>query len=116
MGESFMSAITQIDDLVSKKRQIIERAAALLSEAILDRMRTGNLTRNTEKDIKNAIKNFSTDEQAEILTRAMILVGMNSSKNNSRNDDDDDDYGFNRPSGKKVKERSDIFGRRRYDD
>ena len=110
MGENFLSAITQIEDLVSKKRQIVERAASLLAEAILDRMRSGNLTRNTEKDIKNAIKNFSSDEQVEILSKAMVLVGMNNLTNTSRNDDDD--YGnYRHNSGKKVKNRSDIFGR-----
>ena len=113
MGETFMSAITQIDDLVSKKKQIIERAASLLAEAILDRIRTGNLTRNTEKDIKNAIKNFSSEEQTEILSRAIIFVGMNMNKRNSNNYDDDDNYYS--PSGKKVKNRSDLFGRR-FDD
>lgn len=114
MGETFLSAVTQIEELVSKKRQIIERAASLLAEAILDRIRTGNLTRNTEKDIKNAIKSFSNDEQVEILSKAIVIVGMNMSKTNSNNDDDDDDY-YRSNSGKKVKSRSDIFGRR-YDD
>ena len=112
MGETFMSASTQIDELVSKKRQIIERAASLLSEAILDRIRTGNLTRNTEKDIKNSLRNFSLDEQTEILTKALVLVGMNGNKSTSRYDDDDDDY-WHQPSttGKKIKSRSDIFGK-----
>lgn len=113
MGETFMSAITQIDDLVSKKKQIIERAASLLAEAILDRIRTGNLTRNTEKDIRNAIKSFSAEEQAEILSRAIIFVGMNMNKHSSNNYDDDNGYRNN--SGKKVKNRSDLFGRR-FDD
>ena len=112
MGETFMSAITQIDDLVSKKKQIIERAASLLAEAILDRIRTGNLTRNTEKDIKNAIKSFSAEEQAEILARAIVMVGMNTSKNKSIYDDDTD---YRPNSGKKVKNRSDLFNRR-FDD
>lgn len=109
MGETFMSAVTQIEDLVSKKKQIIERAASLLSEAILDRIRTGNLTRNTQKDIMNAIRSFNEDEQIEILSRAIIYVGMNMGKNNTNSDDDD--Y-FDRPnSGKKISSRSDIFRR-----
>lgn len=114
MGETFMSAITQIDDLISKKRQIIERAAALLAEAIMDRIKTENLTRNTEKDIKNAIKNFNNEEQVEILSKALVLVGMNSNKSNSGNYDDDD-FNMRPNSGKKVKARSDIFNRR-FDD
>ena len=112
MGETFVTAITQIEDLISKKRQIIERAASLLSEAILDRIKSGNLTKNTQKDVMNAIKSFSTEEQVEILSRAIIYVGMNTSKSNS-NYDDDDIYRPN--SGKKVKSRADLFNRR-FDD
>ena len=110
MGETFMSAITQIEDLVSKKKQIIERASSLLAEAILDRIRTGNITRNTEKDIKNAIRSFSAEEQTEILSRAIVIVGMNMTKQTSSYDDDD--YGYRPNNGKKVKSRSDLFGRR----
>ena len=106
MAENFMSAITQIEDLVSKKKQIIERTSSLLAEAILDRIRTGTLTKNTEKDIKNAIRSFSDDEQAEILSKTIIYIGMNSFKKNSSNDDD-----YYPKTGKKVKSRSDIFGR-----
>ena len=112
MGENFMSAITKIDDLVSKKKQIIERAASLLAEAFLDRMRSGNVTKNSEKDITNAIKNFSNDEQVEILSKAIIYIGMNTS--GSKSNYNDDNYDYNRRSGKKVKSRSDLFGR--YDD
>ena len=113
MGENFMSAVTQIEDLISKKKQIIERAAGLLAEAVLDRIKTGNLTRNSEKDIKNAIRNFSSEEQTEILSKAIVLIGMNNNSKNKSNYDDDNDYRSN--SGKKVKSRSDIFGRR-FDD
>ena len=109
MSETFMSAVTQIDGLINKKNQIIERVASLLAEAILDRIRSGNLTRSTEKDIHNAIKSFSNEEQLEILSKAIVIVGMNMSKNTSNNNyDDDDDY---RPNPKKVKNRSDLFGR-----
>lgn len=108
MGETFMSAITQIEDLFRKKGQIVEKAASLISEAILDRIQNGTITRTTEKDIKNAVQKFSSEEQIEILTRALVLVGMNINKT-SRNFEDE------RPdSRKKVKSRSDIFGR--YDD
>jgi hypothetical protein len=109
MGETFLTATTQIDELITKKRQINERAASLLSEAVLDRIKSGNLTRNSEKDIKNAIKNFSVDEQVEILAKAIILIGMNNTTKHSIIDDDDD-YKYNH--SKKIATRSDIFGRR----
>ena len=110
MGETFMSAVTKIDDLVTKRKQIIEKTASLLAEAILDRIKCGNLTRNSEKDIKNAIKAFTIEEQNEILVKTIIYVGMNNTKNH--NSDDDDEFQFN---GKKVNSRSDLF-RRRFDD
>lgn len=109
MGETFLTANTQIDELVSKKKQIIERAASLLAEAILDRIKTGNLTRNAEKDVMNSIRNFSDEEQTQILTKAIILVGMNNTSKGSRKNNDDD-YQFNHD--KKIKSRSDIFSRR----
>lgn len=109
MSETFMSAITQIEDLVSKKKQINERTASLLTEAVIDRMKSGNLTRATEKDIKNAIRGFSEEEQVDILIRALVMLGMNTNKTSrNQNNDDDDDYSGNR---KKIKNRSDIFGR-----
>ena len=111
MGETFMSAITQIEELINKKKQIIERAASLISEAIIDRIKSGNMSRATEKDIKNSIKNFSLEEQVEILSRAIVFVGMNNKTNNYS----DDDNGYRSNSGKKVKSRSDLFGKR-FDD
>ena len=113
MGENFMSAITQIEDLASKKNQIIDRVASLLSEAILDRIQSGTLNKNTQKDVMNAIRSFSAEEQAQILSRAIIYVGMNTNKNKSNYDDDE--YGGRSNPGKKIKSRSDIFGRR-FDD
>ena len=106
MGETFMSAVTQIEDLFTKKNQIIDKAASLLAEAILDRIRTGNLTKNTQKDIMNAIRGFNEEEQVDILSRAIIYVGMNMRNNNTNSDDGNYNH-FN--SGKKVKSRSDIF-------
>lgn len=107
MAENFMSAITQIEDLVTKKNQIIDKVAGLLSEAIIDRIKSGTLNKSTQRDVMNAIKGFSTEEQVQILSRAIIYVGMNTNKNKTNYDNDE----FNsRPnSGKKVKSLSDIF-------
>ena len=105
MSENFMSAITQIEDLIRKKGQILEKTASLIAEAILDRIQSGTLSRNTEKDIKNAIQNFNKDEQVEILSKALVFVGMN---NKTSRDSDDR---RSEPNKKKIRERSDIFGR-----
>ena len=107
MGENFMSANTQISDLLRKKNQIIDKVASLLSEAILDRIQNNTVGKTTETDIKNSIRGFSSEEQVEILTKAMVLVSMNKT---SKTDNDDNEY----DRRKKIKNRSDIFGR--YDD
>lgn len=116
MGETFMTANTQIEELISKKKQIIERTASLLTEAVIDRIKNGNLTRNTEKDVKNSIRDFNEEEQIEILSRAMVMVGMNINKGSGRSFEDDDNSYFTSGTPKKVKSRSDIFGGRRFDD
>ena len=106
MGENFMSTITQIEDYASKKNQIIDKVASLLAEAIIGRIQSGTMNSNTQRDIMNAIKSFNAEEQSQILSKAIIYVGMNmntTSKSNYKDDDFDARYN----SGKKNKSRSD---------
>lgn len=108
MSENFISATTQIGDLVRKRLQIIEKVAGLLADVIIGRMKDGNLTRSNEKDIKNSIKDFSAEEQVDILVKALVITGMNSSSNTS-SFNDNDDY----PAKKNKKgNRSDLFSSR----
>ena len=108
MGETVMSATTQMYDLIRKEDQINERRAALISEVILGRIQNKTLNESTETDILNMIKEIPDEFKITVLTRALVLVGMNNVKT-SRNFDED-----RFEPRKKVKNRSDIFGR--YDE
>lgn len=101
----FMSAMTEIGELVQKKLQIVRKTASLLSEAIVDRARSGKLSGNTKIDIKNTLNEFSDEEKVDILTEAIILVAQQ----NSTKKYNDDDGGYVSPS-KKGGKRSSIFG------
>lgn len=108
MGENFMTAITQIGDLLRKRDQIIDKTAGYISDAVVDRMRNGKLAKSTEKDIRSAIEGFSKEEQVDILTSAIVYVGMNAGGGSSRatdDYDDDRDYTPRRP----PRNRGDIF-------
>lgn len=116
-----MTAGTQIESLVEKKKEIYDKAANLLASAIMERSSTDRVAMNTKRDITNVIKGFTPEEQVEILTTALVILGMNgrfnmapSNKNNKKtkkpspsktissvfrngyneeyDDDDDDDF------------------------
>ena len=72
-----MTAGTQIESLVEKKKEIYDKAANLLAEAIIERTNTSTVNMNTKKDILNIIKGFNTDEQVEVLSTALIIIAMN---------------------------------------
>ena len=112
MGENFMTAITQIGELVRKRGQIIDKAAGYLADAIIDRMRSGKLSKATEKDITSAIDGFSPEEKIEILTKTLVYVGMNTSSSTGgrKTRTDDYDYDDNIPSPRRGG-RGDIFRR-----
>ena len=101
----FMSAMTEIGELVQKKLQIVRKTASLLSEAIVDRARNGKLNGNTKIDIKNSLKEFSDEEKVDILTEAIILVAQQNSTKKTF-----DDAGGYIPPSKKGGKRSSIFG------
>ena len=103
MSETFVTASTQIGDLVRKREQIIEKTAGLVSEVIMGRVNDGNLARSNEKDVLNLIKDFSVEEQNIILVKALIITGMNSSSSSSSNDIFE--------SARKRGSRSDLFRR-----
>lgn len=110
MGENFMSIITRIkSDIVETRKKMHEKTASLITEAILDRVQNGTISRNTEKEINTAIEDFSEKEQIAILVKVAVLVAMNA-KSGRRNTNNDNRY----EPRKNIKNRSDLFGR--YDD
>lgn len=91
MGETFMTAGTQIEGLIEKRDAILDKTAGLLAEAVIDRAKSGNLKKSTEKDITNLIKDFGADEQAIITRKALLLVAMNAKFGPSQMNDAYDD-------------------------
>lgn len=83
---NFTTARSEIENLVSKKEQIIVKAAGIVAEAVKDRMKSGKLDTRTSDDIKRLLGDFSKDDVAEIILQAMVIfAGMNAgSSNNSR--------------------------------
>ena len=77
MGENFMTAGTQIESLVEKKKEIYDKAANLLAEAMMERTNTSTVNMNTKKDILNIIKGFTPDEQVEVRSTALISSAVN---------------------------------------
>lgn len=83
---NFTTARSEIENLVSKKEQIIVKAAGIVAEAVKDRMKSGKLDTRTTSDIKRLLEGFSKEDIAEIMLQAMVIfAGMNAgSSNNSR--------------------------------
>lgn len=83
---NFTTARSEIENLVSKKEQIIVKAAGIVAEAVKDRMKSGKLDTRTTSDIKRLLEGFSKEDVAEIMLQAMVIfAGMNAgSSNNSR--------------------------------
>lgn len=86
MSETFVTANTKIEDLLSKRDQILEKTAGLVAEVILGRQQENNLQRSNEKDIQKMISRFSAEEQVIILSKALVIVGMNNNSLNSNYD------------------------------
>lgn len=84
---NFTTARSEIENLVSKKEQIIVKAAGIVAEAVKDRMKSGKLDTRTSDDIKRLLEGgFSKEDVVSILLQAMVIfAGMNAgSSNNSR--------------------------------
>ena len=78
MGEnSFVNASTQMTDLLSKEDEIIRKAAALVSNAILDRSANGRITSSMGKDIMNLIADFPMEYQNKILIAVITDISKN---------------------------------------
>ena len=85
MAKNFTSANQEIEDLLSKRDKILEKTAGFIAEAVLDRAKSKSISTGnrdaTYKDINYAIKNFSTEEQVQILINTVLMVAANSGGN-----------------------------------
>lgn len=72
-------ATTEIQELVDKRNKILEKTANILSEVIIGRAvsRKGSRTANIE-DIEKSIKDFSLEEQKQILLNMVVTIATSS--------------------------------------
>lgn len=77
MGENFMTAGTQIENLLEMKKEMFNKAANLIVEATVNRSVSGVVSMGTKKDIMNILKEFTNEEKVEILSTAFVILAMN---------------------------------------
>lgn len=73
MTTTYVSAQSLISELISKKDQIIDRAASIVYDVVSSKKGYA------ANDIGNLIKDFSEEEQVKILEKVIILLATNSS-------------------------------------
>ena len=81
----FTTASQEIQDLVTKRNQIIKKAAGIIADAVKNRANSGRLDNRTKQDIANMLKGFSDEESVAILTEALVSIAGFSGTNNSGN-------------------------------
>ena len=81
----FTTAKQEIQDLISKRNQIIKKAAGIIADAVKTRANSGRLDGRTKQDINNMLKDFSNEEKVAILTEAIVSVAGFSGTNNNGN-------------------------------
>ena len=83
MSKNFTTANQEIEELLSKRDRILEKTAGIVAEAVIDRAKSKNILTSsrdaTYKDIRYAIRNFSTDDQVQILINALMMAAANNS-------------------------------------
>jgi len=83
MSKNFTTANQEIEELLSKRDRILEKTAGIVAEAVIDRAKSKNILTSsrdaTYKDIRYAIRNFSTDDQVQILINALMMTAANNS-------------------------------------
>ena len=79
MGDNFMTAISKIEDLVTKQTEILKRAGSYIADAIHTRIFSTGIEKNgyaTERDIRNAIKDFPDADKVGILVHALVQLSI----------------------------------------
>ena len=103
MGSNFMEANTELGELRSKIDSIIDRAAAEISEACINRSKDGKSNAsNIERDVATSLSAFNVPDEYKIkvLTKVIAKVSTNYNKGT----------GYNGKPNKAPKRRQDMFG------
>lgn len=86
MGDNFMNVMTKIEDIIAKEKELKSRVGSYIADALHTRIFSNGIERNgtaTERDIRNAIKDFSDAEKVEILIKALISLSIKFDSNDS---------------------------------
>lgn len=104
MRETVVTAMTKIDELLSKREQIHDRTASIISDVVIGRVESDKLnSTQTINEITNMVSKFSKEEQVEILKRVVTDVASNLSPNRNNKKDSYSPMGF------KKSDRSSLF-------
>jgi hypothetical protein len=110
---TFTTAVTKVQELVSTKEKLYDKAAGYISEFVIGRMKENKVSNELAVDIAKILNGFTPDEQVKILEKTIVYIVMNtktnSSKSSSRDkrvyndgfDDDEDDRSNRRRNSKK---------------
>lgn len=78
MGNKFLSARNEIDELLQEKKEIVEKASNVVSRICIDMNEKGIVdTEIIVSNIKKLINGFTADEQNEILLLAIKKIIIN---------------------------------------
>lgn len=97
---NFMTAGTEIDAMISKKEQCLQKIANSLAEACIERGKDGKVSSNMPGDIYKLIQDLPSDDQIKVLCAALSSVSGSlnggNRKPNRTNKDTHADYFSNR--------------------
>lgn len=81
----FFDLMPEMNEIAGKTKELLSRAGFKLADAIITRMNDGVEVggKSTERDIRNAIKDFSPEEREEILIKALVGVAIKASSYSS---------------------------------
>ena len=96
--KNFMTAGTEIEGLLDKKAQVLDKVANIISEACVGRSKTGKIG-SLDNDINNLIKNLPYEDQIVVLRKIVInLTCQVKGGKPSNNDSQDKSFRNNRSS------------------
>lgn len=103
MGSNFMETNTELGELRSKIDSIIDRAAAEIAEACINRSKDGKSNAaNIERDIMTSLEAFSVPDEYKIKVLAKVIAKVSTNYNKGT--------GYTGKPNKAPKRRQDMFG------
>lgn len=102
MGITFVEAGTRISSEVDKFNTIKSNCANIIADAVKERAKSGDVTSKIQKDIKNLLSQFSSDDAVDVEAMAIQILATELAKYTA--------------GGKKSKKSSSVGNWGDYDD